>query len=52
MALYLGNRWLPRHVVLVTGCREGVLRVYEPASGRWVSSSQRRRRANQSSFPR
>lgn len=36
VALYVGNRWSPRHVVLVTGCREGSLRVYEPASGRWV----------------
>ncbi|MFC5176084.1 hypothetical protein [Nocardioides taihuensis] len=36
VALYVGNRWSPRHVVLVTECREGTLRVYEPSSGRWV----------------
>ena len=36
VALYLGNRWSPRHVVLVAGCTDGMLRIYEPASGRWV----------------
>ncbi|HMD11735.1 MAG TPA: hypothetical protein VKG90_05330, partial [Marmoricola sp.] len=36
VVLYLGNRWSPRHVVLVAGCTDGTLRIYEPASGRWV----------------
>lgn len=33
-ALYVGNEWLPRHVVLVLEAAEARLRVYEPASGR------------------
>lgn len=33
-ALYVGNAWLPRHVVLVLEATEIRLRVYEPASGR------------------
>lgn len=33
-ALYVGNRWLPRHVVLVLGGDDEALRVYEPFSGR------------------
>jgi hypothetical protein len=36
VVLFVGNRWSPRHVVLVTGCADGVLRVYDPAAGRWV----------------
>ena len=32
--VYVGNRWLPRHVVLVL---DADLRVYEPASGRVVT---------------
>jgi hypothetical protein len=32
--LYVGNRWLPRHVVLVTGPGDGdTLRCYDPARG-------------------
>jgi hypothetical protein len=32
--VYVGNRWLPRHVVLVTGVGpEGTLRCYDPARG-------------------
>lgn len=31
--LYVGSRWLPRHVVLVL---DGELRTYDPASGRQV----------------
>lgn len=34
--LYVGNRWLPRHVVLVLGEVEHALRVYEPAGGRLI----------------
>lgn len=33
---YVGNRWLPRHVVLALGEHDGGLRCYEPASGRRV----------------
>jgi len=33
-ALYVGNEWLPRHVVLVLGATDDRLHVYEPASGR------------------
>lgn len=34
--LYLGSRWLPRHVVLALGEVEHALRVYEPSRGRLV----------------
>ena len=34
--VYVGNRWLPRHVVLALGEAEGGLRCYEPARGRLV----------------
>lgn len=33
-ALYVGNGWLPRHVVLVLKGESGVMSVYEPARGR------------------
>lgn len=34
-ALYVGNRWCPRHVVLAAAAPEpGTLLVYEPATGR------------------
>lgn len=32
--VYVGSRWLPRHVVLVTGTTGDGLRVYDPARGR------------------
>jgi hypothetical protein len=36
--LYVGNRWLPRHVVLVTGWGpEDALRCYDPARGAVVT---------------
>jgi hypothetical protein len=36
--LYVGSRWLPRHVVLVTGCGpEDALRCYDPARGAVVT---------------
>lgn len=35
-ALYVGNRWLPRHVVLVVGTAPTALDVYEPAAGATV----------------
>ena len=34
--VYVGNAWLPRHVVLAQGTLDGALRVYEPASGHLV----------------
>ncbi|WP_309649861.1 hypothetical protein [Nocardioides sp.] len=34
VALYVGDRWLPRHVVLVVGASATAWQVYEPASGR------------------
>lgn len=34
--LYVGTRWLPRHVVLVLGEVERALRVYEPSRGHLV----------------
>jgi len=33
VALYVGSRWLPRHVVLVVGAGQDHWQVYEPASG-------------------
>lgn len=33
---YVGSRWLPRHVVLVVGHREGTWRVFEPSRGRLI----------------
>ena len=36
-ALFVGNAWLPRHVVLVLEGDDTRLRVYEPASGRVVT---------------
>lgn len=33
VALYVGSRWLPRHVVLAVGRAEGALLVYEPSAG-------------------
>lgn len=34
--LYVGNRWIPRHVVLALGQVDGRLRCYEPSQGRLV----------------
>lgn len=34
--VYVGNAWLPRHVVLALGEEGGRLRFFEPASGRLV----------------
>ena len=34
--VYVGNRWLPRHVVLALGEVEGSIRCYDPAWGRLV----------------
>lgn len=38
--VYVGNRWLPRHVVLALGEEAGRLRCYEPARGRLVDVSR------------
>ena len=43
VALYVGSRWLPRHVTLVLGVAEGPgegLLCYDPASGRQVTVSR------------
>jgi len=34
--VYVGNAWLPRHVVLALGEADGRLRFFEPAAGRLV----------------
>lgn len=36
VAAYVGDRWLPRHVVLLLGEVEDRVRCYEPAAGRLV----------------
>jgi hypothetical protein len=38
--LYVGSRWLPRHVVLVVEASATSLRIYEPSRGRLVSVSR------------
>jgi len=38
--LYVGSRWLPRHVVLVVEASAASLRIYEPSRGRLVSVSR------------
>ena len=40
VGLYVGNRWLPRHVILALSPVEGGLRCYEPARGRLVDLSR------------
>ena len=39
--VYVGNRWLPRHVVLAVEALDEGWRCYEPASGRLVDVSRR-----------
>ncbi|WP_341923830.1 hypothetical protein [Nocardioides psychrotolerans] len=46
VALFVGTRWLPRHVVLVTGASDDAWQVYEPASGRVVEVPLTRLRAH------
>jgi hypothetical protein len=36
VAVYVGSRWLPRHVVLARDVADGALRVYQPGVGRMV----------------
>ncbi len=38
--VYVGSRWLPRHVVLAVEATPGRLRFYEPAGGREVDVSR------------
>jgi hypothetical protein len=42
VAVFVGDRLLPRHVVLVTGAEHGRTRTYEPSSGRELSVGQER----------
>ena len=41
-AVFVGDRFLPRHVVLVTGARADRATTYEPASGRTLAVSRER----------
>jgi len=38
--IFVGSRWVPRHVVLALGELDGALRFYEPAHGRLVDVSR------------
>ena len=38
--MFVGSKWLPRHVVLALGLVDGSLRFYEPAHGRLVDVSR------------
>lgn len=40
VGVYLGSRWLPRHVVLAVGAVEGGVEVFDPAQGRLVTVRQ------------
>ena len=42
VAVFVGDRWLPRHVVLVTSTEDGRTRTYEPSSGRTVTVTRAR----------
>jgi hypothetical protein len=33
VAIFVGSRWLPRHVILAIGSDDGQVRAYDPASG-------------------
>ena len=37
VAVYLGNRWLPRHVVLAFAAVDDAVRVFDPARGALVT---------------
>ena len=41
-AVFVGDRFLPRHVVLVTGVADDRARTYEPSSGRTIAVSRQR----------
>jgi hypothetical protein len=40
--VYVGNGWLPRHVVLAVGVSARGIRVFDPAGGRLLTVSERR----------
>ncbi|PKH43473.1 hypothetical protein SAMN05192575_10898 [Nocardioides alpinus] len=42
VAVFVGDRWLPRHVVLVTGLDDAGATTYEPASGLTPTVSRER----------
>ena len=42
VGVYLGNRWLPRHVVLAVREIEGGVEVFDPARGRLIPVERRR----------
>ena len=42
VGVYLGNRWLPRHVVLAVRSTEGGVEVFDPARGRLVDVPRER----------
>ncbi|MFC5727707.1 MULTISPECIES: hypothetical protein [Nocardioides] len=42
VAVYLGSRWLPRHVVLAVSAVDGGVEVFDPASGRLVGVAEPR----------
>jgi len=42
VGVYLGSRWLPRHVVLAVGAVEGGIEVFDPAAGRLVTVTAQR----------
>jgi hypothetical protein len=41
-AVFVGDRFLPRHVVLVTGTDDGSAHTYEPSSGRTIAVARER----------
>ncbi|WP_435770740.1 hypothetical protein [Nocardioides sp. SYSU DS0651] len=42
VVVYLGNRWLPRHVVLAVGSTPEGIEVFDPAAGRIVQVDEER----------
>ena len=43
VGVYVGNRWLPRHVVLAIGAdHDGAVRLFDPARGALVTVSRDR----------
>lgn len=36
VAVYVGSRWLPRHVILAVAALDGAIEVFDPAHGRLV----------------
>ncbi len=46
VGVYLGNAWLPRHVVLAVAAAPGSVRVFDPARGRLVEVGDERWRGH------